>query len=237
MFTERELPNQTGYFRHVQYSLDKNIDAYVTVFNDKIRAKIFLQPMDNQWAADHLNEMSKQHDFIVGINGGFYTTTFQPAGLFIQNGMRIRPLARSTLLTTCVRVNSNQKIYLEKNRENCLNAYSAMQTGPLIIDQGEISDEVYPANRVKLNSFFNENRRTILAESTDHQIIAMVTTSATLSHIANILKKYPESFGVKKIKTAIDLDGGSSTGMYVRFAQEPFYFFEQRHVKTLIFFY
>lgn len=239
VFSERELPNHLGYFRHVQYSLDNTIDLYATIFNNNVNAKIFRQPMNNQFEAMHLHEMVNQGGYLVGINGGFYTKTFKPAGLFIENGNLIHSLARSALLTTCVRITRNNKISLEKKRENCLNSNFAMQTGPLIIDDGEISNEVYPHpnKKLKLDSFFSKNRRTILAETFDHQVIAIVTTPATLIQIANILKKFPESLGVKKIMIALDLDGGSSTGMYVRFDKEPFYFFEQRHVKTLIFFY
>ncbi len=239
VFTERELPNQIGSFRHVQYSLDDNIDIFATIFNDKMHAKIFRQPMSNQIESNQLHEIINQGGYIVGINGGFYTKTFQPAGLFIENGTFVHSIARSKLLTTCVRINRDNKIYLEKNRENCLDANFAMQTGPLIIDQGEISPEVYPQvnKKLKLDSFFSKNRRTILAETIDHQILAIVTTPSTLIQVANVLKNFPESLGVKKIKMALDLDGGSSTGMYVRFNKEPFYFFEQRHVKTFVFFY
>lgn len=240
VFEETPLPHEIGMFRHVQYTLDKNIDAYATIFNEKMRAEIFQQPMNNPLDSTHLNEISKQHDITVAINGGFFTKTFIPAGLFIENGIRIRPMAsRSVLLTTCVSVDRHQKLYLKKNREDCLSSYSAMQTGPLIIDHGEINQEIYSAkiNKPKFNSFFSGNRRTILAETENHEIIAMVTTSATFNQIAHILRFYPESLGVKKIQIALDLDGGLSTGMYVRFAKEPFYFFEQRHVKTVILFY
>lgn len=240
IFEEKELPDQLGTFRHVQFSLENNIDVYAAIFNNTMRATIYRQNTDNPFYADNLNELSKQHAFQVGINGGFYTTTFLPAGLFIEKGNLIRPMVKHSLLTTCIRMDRKEKIYLEKKRENCSNAFYAMQTGPLLINQGEISPEikVIPNNMNKKRSdFFGENRRTVLAETDDHQILALVSTHATLGEIADILQNYPESFGVKKIKIAIDLDGGSSTGMYVRFKKEPFYFYEQRHVKTFVFFY
>jgi exopolysaccharide biosynthesis protein len=239
VFEEKNLPNQLGMFRHIQFTLDNNIDIYATIFNANMRAMIFRQSANNPFYADNLSTLSRYHPFVVAINGGFYTRSYQPAGLFIEKGNRIRALAKDTLLTTCIRVDRTGRLSLEEYRENCLNAFYAMQTGPLLIEHGKVNQNINSLSEKlkKMNSFFSENRRTVLAEAEDHKIIALVSTPATLTEVAYILTQYPESFGVKKIKTALDLDGGSSTGMYVRFVKEPFYFYEQRHVKTFVFFY
>ncbi len=53
---------------------------------------------------------------------------------------------------------------------------------------------------------------------------------------SNLLINDPLAFGVKNIYTAIDLDGGVSTGMRINFENNPFDFSEIRYVKTFVFF-
>lgn len=235
---EKPLPNQLGNYRHIRVNLeDRNIDLYVATLNDNYQANIFLQPIPNQFFAKSLDELAISEKAIVAINGGFYTRNFQPAGLFIQNNITLRKLSKERLLATCVKVNGD-KLLLETQRENCLDAANAMQTGPLLINDGKEDEAIklLQQRAAKLKTFFDANRRTVLAQANDHKLVVITTSPCSLADLTQILKDYPSTFGVNRIITAINLDGGSSTGMYIRFNADPFYFSELKNVKTFIFF-
>ena len=63
-------------------------------------------------------------------------------GLFIQGGEKFSPVSKNSLLGACVRLNKKGTLFLENSVRNCLHAFSAMQTGPLLIDQGNINERL-----------------------------------------------------------------------------------------------
>lgn len=235
---QRELPRQLGIYRHIEFKLDNAIDVYAVTLNDNYRARIYQQPEKIHLFAKSISDLSHEQNFILGINGGFYTTDFEPAGLYIDQGKILHNLKRSRLLNTCIGINREQKLFLGKQRETCLHAYYAMQTGPLLINQGIVNTNLktLQAKAKNLQEFFEPHRRTILAESNDKQLLVIITSSTTLLDLATILTKYPQAFGVNKIVTALNLDGGASTGMYIGFPDNPFYFAEIKWVKTFVLF-
>ncbi len=235
---QKELPNQLGTYRHLQFLSNNSIEIYAVTLNDNYHARIYQQPEKNQWFAKSISDLTREQNVILGINGGFYSTHFEPAGLFIDQGQTLQGLKRSRLLNTCIGVDRDQKLFLGKQRGDCLHAYYAMQTGPLLIDHGNVNQNIKTLEQKSKNlgTFFAANRRTILAETSDGKFIVLITPSATLLEIAGILKNYPAAFGAKKIVIALDLDGGASTGMYIHFPDNPFYFSEIKWVKTFVFF-
>lgn len=86
-----------------------------------------------------------------------------------------------------------------------------------------------------MKDFFGPHKRTLLALTNQNELLMVTTSQLNLMDLANFLQNYPAAFGANQIKTAVNLDGGSSTGMYIRFPDEPFYFHELKHVKTFIF--
>lgn len=240
LIKQQPLPKQLGDFRQIEFTLateDDPVVFYAATLNENYRASIYQQPEKYQFFADYIDELSRKHNFVIATNGGFYRPDFTPAGLYIDKGKKLQEFAYHSLLKPCVVINKQQKIKLETSRQNCLNGFFAMQTGPVLIDNGEIQKSLTnkKVRTPKLQEFFGPKRRTLLAVSEDNQMIVIITSPIALSEAATILQNYSAAFGVKKIKTAINLDGGSSTGMYVRFSDDPFYFHEQRHVKTFLF--
>jgi len=227
------LPGQLGTYRHIQF---RDTDLYATTLNSNYHADIYQQDTDIQSLAKSIRQLSLTQDFLIATNGGYYTPQFQPAGLFIYQNRILHHLAKKDpLLTACIGINKNKKLFLATRRENCLHAFSAMQVGPVLIQDGDLSHYLSKPHP-KVKEFLSAHHRTIIALSTDHQLIVIATSPTTLLNLAMILKEQPVLFGVKKITTAINLDGGSSTGMYIRFNNAPFYFPEQKNVKTFLFF-
>lgn len=235
---QRDLPQQIGIYRELKFP-NEDIELYVAILDHNYRARLYQQAEKNQLFGKSLKELHQNENFLLGINGGYYMQNYQPVGLFIAEGKTYQNLKKSRLITSCVGINNDNKLYLAKDRQDCLQGYYAMQIGPWLIDQGEINPNIkkYEDKPGYLESFFNKNRRTVLAKTNgDKKLLVIVTPSATLLEIAKLLKNYPQAFGVNKVMTAINLDGGSSTGMYIGFKDDPFYYPELKPVKTFVFF-
>lgn len=236
---QKVLANNLGVYRQIRFNnLETPIEISQVTLGDAYKARLYLQEEKNQLFAKSLEEISRANNFLLGINGGYYTPSYQAVGLLIEEGKTLQNFKKSRLLTSCIGITPTNKLFLGTLGNNCRYAYYAVQAGPWLIDSGEINPNIKMLQDKPsyLESFFNRNRRTILAESIDKKIIVLITPAATLLEVATILKKYPEVFGVSKIATAVNLDGGSSTGMYVQFDSDQFYFPETRRVKTLLFF-
>lgn len=238
MLEQRDLPDQMGVYRHTQFTAG-DVELYSVTLNANYKARLYHQEEKNQLFAKNLKDLSQDLDFLVGINGGYYTPSYQPAGLFIEQGKTYQKTFKgSRILTSCIGIDENNKLFIKKDRQGCLQANNAMQIGPWLINQGEINTDIkkYEDKPGYLESFFNKNRRTILAKTNDNKLLIIIAPSATLLEAATLLKDYPQAFGVKKVITAVNLDGGSSTEMFIKFKDSPFYFPGLKPVKTFVFF-
>lgn len=240
ILSKKNLPDESGFFQVIQFNTtpDNSVTLYAATINQNYRATFHRQKESIQFFANYLDELSRQHDFIIGINGGYYEPSFIPVGLYIEQGKVIKPISHNNaLLKACITLNKNQKIKLETNLENCLNADYAMQIGPLIIDHGQINPRLQatPERSKFMQKFLAPHRRTLLAFTSENKLVVITTSSATLFDLANFLQKHAAIFDAGKLTMVVNLDGGSSTGMFVRLDEAPFYYHEIHHVKTLIF--
>lgn len=239
LVSQKELPNKLGTFREIEFTASNNQTAtiYAATLNEKYRAHLHLHESKIQFLADYLDTLSRHHDFSIGMNGGFYQPDFTPVGLFIHQGKVIKPLVHNSLLKICVIVDKNNKIQLETDLDQCVKADNAMQTGPLLIENGKINSKLQGIQKLSgsMKDFFEPHKRTLLALTNQNELLMITTSQLNLMNLVNFLQNNPAAFGVTQIKTAVNLDGGSSTGMYIRFPDEPFYFHELKHVKTFIF--
>lgn len=236
---EKSLPHQLGIFKELQFvSADPEqriIHIYVVKLANTYHARIYQQPQTNQLFAKYIAQLGEQENFMIAINGGYYTPEFQPAGLLILQGKHLNPWAKNALISACIKINKNGKMSIGKNKLDCVNSWSALQAGPLLINNTTVHSRFTVNPSTRLADFLNENDRTVVAVSTQDDFLMMVTSDAKLAEIATILKNYPDAFNVRQIQTAINLDGGSSTGMFIRFSP-LFYVHEIKPVKTFLFF-
>jgi len=231
------LLNQIGTYRHINF-YSKNIELHAITFNSSYQAKLLQQATPNQLLAHSLRNIAQENNAIVSVNGGFYTPDFLPVGLFIENNKIIVKPKKVSLLNSCVWLDKKGKVFLDTNFSRCKQAPYAMQSGLVLINSDHINPSIITlqnkSNNLRL--YFAPHRRTILAQSSDNKLIVIITSPVTLLDIATLLKDYPQVFGVKGINMALNLDGGSSTGMYVKFTKSYFYFPEIKPVKTLLLF-
>jgi len=142
------------------------------------------------------------------------------------------------LLVSCIQLDKSGALFLEKKINNCLYAPFAMQTGPLLIERGNISPNFTELQKklINLKTYFEPHRRSILAQSSNKKMLVIMASPITLFEAANILKNLPRVLGVDSITMALNLDGGASTGMYIKSKKTHFYMAEKRPVKTLLLF-
>lgn len=168
------------------------------------------------------------HAFL-GINGGFFTPEYKPLGLIIINSQTLNAISRSKLLSGLVLINSHGEINLKTKWSHYKKARFALQTGPFLIR---------PNGHIAVTKPGHKERRTVLALTKKNNLLALSTTSVSLYNLAFALKNNPQMFGAKKISTALNLDGGTSTAMSLFIPhQKPIVIPEFFPVKNILIFY
>lgn len=145
----------------------------------------------------------------VGCNGGFFHPDFRPLGLMVVDGRRVHRFETSKLLSGVV-VGDATGIRLLRRAEFRDNStiHSLLQAGPFLVDRG-----------VTVNGLSSgpSRRRTFLAwngVAGDGGRWAMgVTSTLSLADLGSILAN-DKIISEWKVARALNLDGGTSTGLY-----------------------
>lgn len=148
---------------------------------------------------------TKAHHAFLGINAGYFTPQLQPLGLLKINNEEINPIIHSNLLSGFVFINASGQISIHHKNTDYKTTLSALQTGPFIIRNGNISIKGY-ANKLP-------EKRTVLALTKSNQLIVIHTSEIDLYDLANILNQANNLLDIPNIITAINLDGGSSSSI------------------------
>ena len=165
---------------------------------------------------------------LAGVNGGYFHPDFQPLGLVVSDGRVVHAVERAALLSGVLLVGSDGRSALLRAEEYLARAAKekapprqALQAGPFLVDKG--------APVAGLNATRAARRTAVLTDGAGRW--ALVSTSAlTLAETGALLARpgvAPDGFRVRR---ALNLDGGSSTGLWVRAEPEPFY---QREFSTV----
>src|SRR6185312_14224524 len=104
ILAQKDLPHQLGNFRQIELNTPDNQTTtfYTAVLNNHYQAELYQNENKIQFLAAYLDELSRQHNFVIAINGGYYLANFTPAGLFIYQGKIIKPLSPSSFLNACL---------------------------------------------------------------------------------------------------------------------------------------
>jgi len=153
--------------------------------------------------AQHL----RQSGALAGVNGGYFQPDHEPLGLVVSGGVKLNPMVRSKLLSGVFVVTPKRAMLLRRGeyREG-RNTLEALQAGPFLVDRGKAV--------AGLNAAKAAERTVLLAD--DHGVFALLTTQAiSLADLAQLLAT-PKLFpGHPEIVRALNLDGGSSTALWV----------------------
>ncbi len=146
-------------------------------------------------------------DFLAGVNGGYFTPEFEPVGLVVARGELLSRAAQTKLLSGVLAVTAD-RIFLLRNREFKLGprTLEALQAGPFLVDNGRPTPGL---NNVKRAA------RTFVATNGKSRFAIGVIYSPTLAEAGALLSQ-PAILPGMEVKRALNLDGGRSTGFWVR---------------------
>ena len=131
----------------------------------------------------------------------------KPVGLVVVDGKTQHPFEKAKLLSGILTVRSNGTISIIRSGQFSAKAsqpVQALQCGPMLVEKGS---PVTGLNATR------SARRTAVATDPKGKIALVYITSVTLADAAQILS-LPDVFGTWKPTTALNLDGGSSSGFW-----------------------
>jgi len=183
---------------------DRRIWIDLVLFDDR---QVQLQVVDNPTEPrPHLMEAMKKSGAIAGINGGYFHPDYRPAGMIVSKGKVVAKPEKAKLLSGAIVVDSDGvEILRYRELPDVSSLKAGIQAGPFLIDGGQVVQGLSHDRRAK---------RTIVATDGGHRHALIVTGPLTLAQAAEMLDELtltPEW----KIERALNLDGGSSTTLYV----------------------
>ncbi|MCX6966357.1 MAG: phosphodiester glycosidase family protein [Verrucomicrobia bacterium] len=150
---------------------------------------------------------------LAGVNGGYFKPDRVPLGLVVSKGVALHPWESSKILTGALVVTA-RGASLVRNAEfkPGPDLRDALQAGPFLVDHGK----PVPG----LNSTHRAERTVLLADGKG--VVALLTTApVSLAELGRCLAT-PGLLPGTKIERALNLDGGSSTALWVAADPSPY---------------
>jgi len=152
-----------------------------------------------------LSDALAKNGCLSGCNGGFFLKNFAPSGLMVSGGESIGKWGTGSLLSGAVLADLGQAPHLIRRAEYKQDsAMELIQAGPFLVDQGI---------KVKGLSTANPRRRTFVLHDGGHLFAIGLSDAFTLDELAEILC-HPQFLTDIKIHRALNLDGGTSSGLF-----------------------
>jgi exopolysaccharide biosynthesis protein len=149
----------------------------------------------------------RERGALAGVNGGYFQPDRTPLGLMIADGKTIHPLEQSKILTGVLAITPHGSSLLRNAEFRPGHSLrEALQAGPFLVDHGQAVGG--------LNGVRRAERTVLLADR--RGVAALLTTGpVTLAELASLLAE-PGLVGGLEIDRALNLDGGSSTALWVK---------------------
>ena len=150
---------------------------------------------------------------LAGVNGGYFKPDGTPLGLVVSKGVQVHPWESSKLLSGVLAVTPRGASLLRSAEFKASPGIrEALQAGPFLVDHGK------PV--AGLNTERRAERTVLLADK--QGILALLTTApVSLAELGRLLAT-PGLLPGLKIERALNLDGGSSTALWVSADPTPF---------------
>lgn len=163
-------------------------------------------------------------DCIAGVNGGFFERDDSPIGLVVSGGKQIHPLQSAKLLSGVIAATADRVFVLRRSEFKLgPRTRDAIQSGPFLVDNGKPVAGLGGTRRA---------RRTIILTDGHSRHALAVCGYSTLAEAAAILAA-PNVISELKLRRALNLDGGTSTGLYFG-GEKPFYLPNVKRVRNCL---
>jgi uncharacterized protein YigE (DUF2233 family) len=203
-----------GTFRVPLQGAQEKKDFQVTIIDPKLYNFAIVQNSDKE-SAKNLKEIQETSNALLTFNGAFFTEDYKPTGLLISKNQELHHLSKADLMNGIFSIDSNNKTAVsDQHQFSPKNTGFAIQNGPLLMLDGR--------TQIKSDNGKTASRTVIGVDSAGNIVLILVKQSLlnsdntlTLFELANLLKDSPELHSLNLI-SALNLDGGPSTGMIVQ---------------------
>lgn len=218
------IPAASAAVAHWSETFSGPREVAVQVVNFDPRA-CTLRVIDNPRGDDDLPGAMRAQHALAGVNGGYFHPDWSPLGLVISRGRIAHPLERAKLLSGLL-ISSGAQLRLLRVAEfsGSRGVQEALQAGPFLLDRGKA---VAGLNATRVAG------RTVLLADADGVRSLMITGPATLAELSDLLASARVAPGLR-VQRALNLDGGSSSALWVRGAGEAFYSAESKTVRNYL---
>lgn len=149
----------------------------------------------------------QENDCLAGVNGGFFLKNHAPSGLMVARGTSIGTFGQGSLLSGVLLSSGNRNPYVLRRAEYGpkYKPTDLIQAGPFLVDQGVTVRGLSPEN---------SRRRTFVMHDGGKWFALGLSDSFTLAELGQVLAT-KEISPNRTIHRALNLDGGTSSGLYL----------------------
>ncbi|GEM_PF-1655880 len=194
-----------------------HLRSIIIADTQKLRLAVIDNPRGNETLADTMVKIGA----IAGVNGSYFHPDWTPLGFEISFGKIIHPFVRAKLLTGVIAVSgANVRILRTSEFSPQKKWDAALQAGPFLVDHGEPVAGLEATRRAYRTAVTQDDEPSGNEGDIAHITRLVVCEPVTLAEFAQLLSKNLLT-GTHTVSRALNLDGGSSTGMWVRGHEAP----------------
>lgn len=222
----RVLPAASAAVTHLEETVSdgsRTVPLHVVLFDPK---KCALAVVDDPRGEGGLAAAMRSRGALAGTNGGYFHPDRTPLGLVVSGGKVIHRQETARLLSGVVAVKKGGAVLLRAAAWRLSpQVTDALQAGPFLIDRGK----AVPG----LEGTRSAARTVALADAGGVRALLVIPGAVTLAETAAILAAAPVCPDVK-IERALNLDGGSSSALWVDATPAPFSLREWKAVRNYL---
>ncbi|HLB34733.1 MAG: hypothetical protein A3F67_09455 [Verrucomicrobia bacterium RIFCSPHIGHO2_12_FULL_41_10] len=189
----------------------ENVHLEGVVFKDQF---FRLEVVDNSMREKTLSQAMQEGHFLAGVNGGYFQPNGTPLGLVVHQKKILHSQEKARLLSGFLITEDHRMTLTRVGEKIPEGAIEVLQAGPFLIDH-EMPVVGLEDQRVA--------RRTFLATDGRGLWVMGIISPVTLADASRVLLvASPKLFLTGKIQRALNLDGGSSSALWVNFQSDPF---------------
>jgi len=197
------------------------VSLSLVTFAPKTHAFAVMDDPDN---AFNLASAARKRGALAAVNGGYFHPNRTPLGLVVRQGHELHPLEKTRLLSGLVLMNEGRPALVRTREFHPADKITeALQAGPFLVDGGKPVAGLNDTHR---------DARTFVFILADGRFGLGTATSPTLAELGRTLAS-PDALPAAKFVRALNLDGGSSTGLWVA-TDPPIYRRELRNVRNFL---
>ena len=189
-------------FQALTLQNDEPLEMHLVRFD---RSRCTLRVLDLVRGAT-VAEALRTNGALAGVNGGYFKPDHSPIGLVVSKGVKLHPLENAKILTGVLAVTPRGASLLRTSEFSAgPDLREALQAGPFLVDHGRTVTGLDATRRAE---------RTVLLADGQGVAALLTTTPVSLAELGRILAT-PGLLPSLKIDRALNLDGGSSTALWV----------------------